>query len=250
MFFNLFSKNKDEYIVAYSKKLAEAALEDEMDGGILDELIQYGKDKGLNNKQLAQAQGMACDQVFEELYQNGYMTDEDLGLYQELIALCYMMKDDQKYRYTTIAKRCNAIYKIQEKGLLPRVNKDYANVKYREGENLHFATPAIWMERNGTCTKGTVIGKGTPFVAGTLKDTSNGSWKEVKGPGAFWITTDRVGFRGKNGSFTVELEDLDRAELDQGPLRIYEKGKEEPWAVKMDDYEMAGVILSQLLNRK
>ncbi len=248
MFFNLFTKNKDEFILAYAEKLSQAVLDDEMDG-VLDELISYGKEKGLSNKQIGQAQGMACDKVFEELYQNGYMTDEDLELYQELIAMCYLMKEDQKYRYTTIAKRCNAIYKIQEKGLLPKVNKDYANVKYRDGENLHFATPAIWMERNGDCTPGIVISKGHPFEAGTLTDPSNGSWKEIKGPGAFWITTDRVGYRGKNGSFTIELSDLDRAELDRGPLRIYEKGKEEPWAVKMDDYEMAGAILSQLLNK-
>ena len=249
MFFNLFSKNKDEYIIAYADKLAEAALHDDMDG-MLDELIAYGKDKGLNNKQLAQAQGMACDKVFEELYHNGYMDDEDFELYKELIALCYMMKDDQKYRYTTIAKRCNAVYKIQEKGMLPKVNKDYANVKYRDGENLHFATPAIWMERNGDLTEGIAIAKEKPFKAGTLDDPFNGSWKETKGPGAFWIPPDRIGYRGKNGSFTVELSDLDRVELNHGPLRVYEKGKEEPWAVKMDDYEMAGVILSQLLNKK
>ena len=142
MFFNLFSKNKDEYIKAYGEKLSKAALNDDMDD-TLEELIAYGKENGLSNKQIAQAQGMACDKVFEELYQNGYMTDEDMELYQELIAICYMMKEDQKYRYTTIAKRCNAIYKIQEKGLLPKVNKDYANVKYREGESLHFATPAL-----------------------------------------------------------------------------------------------------------
>ena len=55
---------------------------------------------------------------------------------KDLIDTCYMLKEDQKYKYTTISKRCNAIYKIQEKGLLPKVDPEFANVDYREGEDF------------------------------------------------------------------------------------------------------------------
>ena len=92
MFFDLFGKNKDEFITAYAGKLAEAVLEDALDEDVLEELIHYAKEKDLSNKQLASAQAMACDKVFEELYQEGYMTDEDYELYQSLIETCYMMK--------------------------------------------------------------------------------------------------------------------------------------------------------------
>ena len=55
--------------------------------------------------------------------------------------------------------------------------------------------------------------------------------------------------RGKKEAFTLEIADLDHAELDHGPLRFFEKGKEMPKAVRIDDYEMAGVILTNLLQR-
>lgn len=249
MFFNLFGKNKDEYMAAYAKKLSDAVLDDALDETVLEELIHYAKEKDLSNKQLASAQAMACDKVFEELYQEGYMTDEDYELYQSLIEACYMMKEKEKYRYQTIAKRCNAIYKIQEEGLLPKINPDYASVKYREGEALHFAASAKLMKLSGTNEKGLVISKDSPFRAGSLKDPSNGPWKEDI-QGAFWITTERVGFRGKNASFTLEIKDLDHAELDRGPLRFFEKGKEIPEAVRIDDYEMAGAILTNLFQKQ
>ena len=121
-------------------------------------------------------------------------------------------------------------------------------MKYREGEALHFAASAKLMKLSGTNEKGLVISKDSPFRAGSLKDPSNGPWKEEI-QGAFWITTERVGFRGKNAAFTLEIKDLDHAELDQGPLRLYEKGKDLPEAVRLDDYEMAGVILTNLLQR-
>ena len=39
MFFDLFGKNKDEFITAYAGKLAEAVLEDALDEDVLEELI-------------------------------------------------------------------------------------------------------------------------------------------------------------------------------------------------------------------
>lgn len=63
--FNLFGKNKDEFITAYAGKLAEAVLEDALDEDVLEELIHYAKEKDLSNKQLASAQAMACDKVLK-----------------------------------------------------------------------------------------------------------------------------------------------------------------------------------------
>ena len=121
-------------------------------------------------------------------------------------------------------------------------------MKYREGEALHFAASAKLMKLSGSNEKGLVISKDSPFRAGSLKDPSNGPWKEDSN-GALWITTERIGFRGKKEAFTLEIADLDHAELDHGPLRFFEKGKEIPKAVRIDDYEMAGVILTNLLQR-
>lgn len=161
-----------------------------------------------------------------------------------------MLKEDQKYKYTTISKRCNAIYKIQEKGLLPKVDPEFANVDYREGEDLHFAGPAKLMKEESGAEKlsGGVIAKGTFYkTGGPMVGESPKGWKE-NGPGVLWITTERIGYRGKKGKFTLEIEDLDHAELAKGLLLYYEKGEEHPEAVKLDDPGMAGLILSRIIN--
>ncbi len=163
MLFNLFGSNKkQEFIDGYAQKLADAAVEGEIDADLLEELIDYAREHDLSNKQLASAQALACDKAFEELFQNGYLDDDEYDLYKDLIDTCYMLKEDQKYKYTTISKRCNAIYKIQEKGLLPKVDPEFANVDYREGEDLHFAGPAKLMKEESGAEKlsGGVIAKG------------------------------------------------------------------------------------------
>lgn len=251
MLFNLFGSNKkQEFIDGYAQKLADAAVEGEIDADLLEELIDYAREHDLSNKQLASAQALACDKAFEELFQNGYLDDDEYDLYKDLIDTCYMLKEDQKYKYTTISKRCNAIYKIQEKGLLPKVDPEFANVDYREGEDLHFAGPAKLMKEESGAEKlsGGVIAKGTFYkTGGPMVGESPKGWKE-NGPGVLWITTERIGYRGKKGKFTLEIEDLDHAELAKGLLLYYEKGEEHPEAVKLDDPEMAGLILSRIIN--
>ena len=187
MLFNLFGSNKkQEFIEGYAQKLADAAVEGEIDADLLEELIDYAREHDLSNKQLASAQALACDKAFEELFQNGYLDDDEYDLYKDLIDTCYMLKEDQKYKYTTISKRCNAIYKIQEKGLLPKVDPEFANVDYREGEDLHFAGPAKLMKEESGAEKlsGGVIAKGTFYkTGGPMVGESPKGWKEN---GSLW----------------------------------------------------------------
>lgn len=247
MLFNLFGKGKEKEIEEYAKTLAEAVIKDEMDGDLLEELIDFAHDRDLGNKQLARAQAKACDIAFEAFYHDGLMTDEDYEQYAHLIEICYMLKDAEKYRYTTIAKRCNALYKITEKGLLPTIRKEYAAVDYREGENLHFASAAVLMESAGEPEpgQGIRIERGTPFRPGTEGKTGPG-WKE-KEKGAFFITTFRAGFRSKKEAVTLELADLDFAEI-QGNILCFFRKDGTACAVKLDDRELAGAVLSNILN--
>ena len=250
MFFNLFGSGKQEQIEEYAGKMAKAAIEDELDADMLEELIAFAKEKGLGNKQLAKAQALACDKAFEALYHDGYMDDDEYGLFADLLKLCYMMKEAEKYKYETISRRCNALFKIQEKGLLPKMDKEYANVKYRPGEELYFTsaarlmTPAKPVKREDSI----IIAPGKPFkVGGWENHEDKSAWKEGE-KGAFWMTSERLGFRSKEKKETIELSDLESAEIGQGPLCLYEKEKDAPLAVAIDDYEMVGAILSNLMN--
>lgn len=248
MFFNLFGSDKKQVIEDYAVRLADAAENDELDSDFMDTMIDWSKEKGLDAKQLARAQALACDKAFDRLYHEGYMDDYEFELYMDLVKFCYMMKEDAKYRYTTIAKRCNALYKIQEQGLMPTMKREYANIKYGEEEVLHFTSAGkagiFKKEEEG---KGISISRGTPFQVGDWKNDGGSGWKEGE-KGAFYITSDRIGFRGKTVRQESSLQVIDSVEIGKGPLVVHEKGKED-WAVFIDDYEMAGALLSNLFNR-
>lgn len=249
MFFNLFGGGKDQYIEEYASRMAEAAVNDELDADRLESFIAYAKEKDLGNKQLARAQALACDKAFEKLYHDGYMNDDEYGMFSDLLKLCYMMKEEAKYKYTTIAKRCNALYKIQEEGLMPTVSREYANVKYREGEELHFTAAGRLMKPKKPVTGPVLISRGHSFKVGQWENKEGKSLFEEGDKGAFWLTSERIGFRSRKERMETELSDVDRVETGQGPLCVYEKGKDSPWCVAIDDYEMAGALLSNLLNR-
>lgn len=100
--------------------MAEAAVNDELDADRLESFIAYAKEKDLGNKQLARAQALACDKAFEKLYHDGYMNDDEYGMFSDLLKLCYMMKEEAKYKYTTIAKGAMPSIKSRRRGLCPR----------------------------------------------------------------------------------------------------------------------------------
>ena len=253
MLFNLFGSNKkQEFIEGYAQKLADAAVEGEIDADLLEELIDYAREHDLSNKQLASAQALACDKAFEELFQNGYLDDDEYDLYKDLIDTCYMLKEDQKYKYTTISKRCNAIYKIQEKGLLPKVDPEFANVDYREGEDLHFAGPAKLMKEESGAEKlsGGVIAKGTFYkTGGPMVGESPKGWKE-NGPGVLWITTERIGYRGKKGKFTLEIEIMPNLPRDFFFTMKREKNIRKPSSLTIRKWQDSSFPVSSTVRRK
>ena len=253
MLFNLFGSNKkQEFIEGYAQKLADAAVEGEIDADLLEELIDYAREHDLSNKQLASAQALACDKAFEELFQNGYLDDDEYDLYKDLIDTCYMLKEDQKYKYTTISKRCNAIYKIQEKGLLPKVDPEFANVDYREGEDLHFAGPAKLMKEESGAEKlsGGVIAKGTFYkTGGPMVGESPKGWKE-NGPGVLWITTERIGYRGKKGKFTLEISIMPNLPRDFFFTMKREKNIRKPSSLTIRKWQDSSFPVSSTVRRK
>ncbi len=120
-------------------------------------------------------------------------------------------------------------------------------MKYREGEALHFAASAKLMKLSGTNEKGLVISKDSPFRREASRIPAMVLGRRDSN-GALWITTERIGFRGKKEAFTLEIADLDHAELDHGPLR-FEGERNAESRPQSIDYEMAGVILTNLLQR-
>ena len=65
----------------------------------------------------------------------------------------------------------NALYKIQEEGLMPTMKREYTNVKYREGEKLHYTSAGCLV------TPQKPLAKGSGFVIAPGKTFRVGNWE-------------------------------------------------------------------------
>lgn len=248
MLFGLFGKQKNEEIALYAKIMTDAAEEGTLEEH-LEDLIQLAREKKLNDKELGKAQEQALVNVFESFCENGMLSDEDFSDYRALLDACYMVGETKKYKYTTIAKRCNGLYKIQKKGILPTMNQEYANIRYASDEKLHFAASASLLARKKGETPrvtGTSITRKAPYKAGALPlgNSSNG-WRKADS-GVFWMTTTRIGFHSGKTDVDIPLSSVEEIRIGEGVLQIF--STEGITTIKTTDYDMAGAIVSNLLS--
>lgn len=247
MLFGWFGKNNDEAIAVYVKAMTGA-----VEAGTLEEqlenLIHLAHEKKLSDKDLRKAQEQVLSDVFDLFCKGGMLSDEDFSDYKELLDACYMVGEKKKYEYTTIAKRCNALYKIQEKRLLPTMNREYANIRYADDERLHFAAAAellSWKQGEAPLVKGARIAGGVPYKAGKLSfGKFSDGWKR-EDTGVFWITSDRAGFHSGKKDVDIPLEEIKSITIGEGVLQLVSPGG--ITSVKINDYDMAGAIFSNLI---
>lgn len=247
MLFGLFGKRKDEEIAAYAKMMTDAAEEGTLEEH-LEDLIQLAREKKLSGKELGKAQEQALVNVFESFCESGMMSDEDYSDYRALLDACYMVGETKKYEYTTIAKRCNGLYKIQKKNILPTMKREYANIHYDQDEKLHFAASAsllVWKKGETPYVKGAGISRGTPYKAGALSLTKPSDGWQRQDAGVFWMTSKRIGFHSGKTDVDIPLSAAESMRIGEGVLQIL--GREGITTIQITDYDMAGAIFSNLL---
>ncbi|MCP0912885.1 MULTISPECIES: hypothetical protein [Legionella] len=66
--------------------------------------------------------------------------------------------------------------------------------------------------------------------------------------GVFYITNQRIGFLGAKKQFTIKHSKIISFNLSQDGLLVFKEGKENPYILKMDDYEVIAGILSFIVN--
>ena len=104
MLFNLFGSNKkQEFIDGYAQKLADAAVEGEIDADLLEELIDYAREHDLSNKELASAQALACDKVTSKSTTN-YFTNNIIFVFSRTGT--WMMTSMTSTRISSIPATC------------------------------------------------------------------------------------------------------------------------------------------------
>ena len=72
----------------------------------------------------------------------------------------------------------------------------------------------------------------------------------VDDTGYFYITSERVGFHGQRKQFTIALNKIISVELRPEGLFLFKDGRELPFILTLNDYEVPLRMTSLLLGRK
>ena len=67
--------------------------------------------------------------------------------------------------------------------------------------------------------------------------------------GVFYITNIKIGFIGEKKHFSVNLNKVFSIDLSENGLRIFKEGRENPFMLFLEDYQVPLCIMSFLLNR-
>ncbi len=158
-------------------------------------------------------------------------------------------------------KSFNKFYTLAllDNGIMPTVSREHhdLNMVFKEGEVMHFGQAAVLRKFRRVTTRvnygglsaSIKIAKGLRYRVGSMGVSSQST--EVLSPedtGGLYFTSERVVFAGHRKRFEIPYAKVSAFELKPEGLFIFKTGKETPYILTMDDYEVPLAIVSHIMN--
>lgn len=239
----------------YFSKLKHFLSDNKLSDNEKNELKEISEQYGLSEGELKDVQGKALNITYSALSNDRRITEEEKDILQELINYFNLEKKDIKWDHKTFSKFYTLA--LIDKGVLPEIKDHDLDVFFKENEKLHWACAATLKKVHKVTERvnyrglgGSIkIMKGVRYRMGSL-NVSTGTKESLANEdiGSFWITSTRIGFKGKIKNFTIHYSKILSFELNSNGLMIMKEGKETPYIVGLDDYEVPCAMLSFILN--
>ena len=255
LFTKIFRSPKRKGLDLYSQKVKELLVDGNLSGDDKTILEQIKKDHNLTDKDVEKYNLIGFKMFFDKITDDSRITEterkelvkiySDLNLSTENLA--YNQSDFNKY-YT--------LHLIDE-GKLPTIDVPNLNVNLKTGEKLHYINKAF-IVKNKSVTKGynysgfsgsIKIAKGIRYRVGSIKVAPQKvNVMMTDDAGTFYLTTENLGYIGLNKHFCISYDKISSLDVRDGFLYLYKKGKEGPFIISMDDFELPLAIVSYKIN--
>ncbi|HHV6060376.1 TPA: hypothetical protein ACULYW_001747 [Legionella pneumophila] len=147
-----------------------------------------------------------------------------------------------------------------EEGSLPKIDSNHHNINliFKKGEVLHFGAEAAVRKlcsvtkrvRYGGLSCSIRIMKGVRYRLGSVGfQAVKQEILKTEDSGVFYITSQRIGFIGNRKQFSIPFNKLVSLDLTAEGLFIFKSGKETPYIIALNDYEVALAMISFILNK-
>lgn len=248
--------SEKEGIQQYRKILTHFLKDGVIDPLELEQLGYIENKYELTKEEIRKIQRKALSTYFSEIISDQRISEEERKSLQDLLNLFSLKTDeinfDQKIfnKYYTLG--------LIEQGSLPSIeNKDDLNIIFKPDEILHFGAPSqlnkikkVTKRINYAGWTGSIkIMKGVRYRIGSIGvQTKTQEILAIEDIGIIYITSQRIGFKGNKKQFNILLNKILSFELFAEGLFIFKQGRETPYILTLEDYELPLGILSFLLN--
>ena len=223
------------------------------------ELDQVISDYKLPNKNIIQIKKDAFVSAYNKLTKDSRLTKDELDLLQDLLNYLDFGIGDTNLDLNLFRKYVNLA--TIESGVLPDVTnaENNPNVVFKTDEILHYRSYAALRKlkritksvQYGGFTASVKITRGLRYRVGNIKvGRTTTDVLTIEDHGMFYITNLRIGHFGQHKQFAVPFEKISSLELRSDGLYIFKEGKEQPYIVTTDDYEVPLAITSFIMNKE
>lgn len=252
--FLLKQKGTKEYQEVLTQYLSDGVLSDEE----MTKLKELQEEFGLSDEDVKKLQEIGVSGYLQQVSSDERITDDEKESLEVIMTYFGLEPKDIAFDQASF----NKFYSLAliDKGILPIVASGNHNLNliFKTGEILHYGQNATLRKLKNVTTRvnysgltGSVkIMRGLRYRVGSIKVGCETN--EIYAPedtGGFYLTNQCIGFLGSRKQFSIPYEKIGSFEIGPGGLRIFKDGKETPYIVTLDDYEVSLAIISNLLNR-
>ncbi len=235
-------------------------LSDFLSDGILDEnekreLKEFAETNNIKEEELLTAHKKAGSLLFQNISSDGKITDDEKRSLEELLSYFNVRTEDFNFDQ----KAFNKFYALGliDKGILPNIKDHDVDVVFKKGEILHWACPGALRKYKNVINRVNYGGpavsikimKGVRYRFGSVGFSTQSTEHLInEDVGSFFITNSRIGFRGERKNFAVPLSKVYSFQLTPAGLEIVKEGKETPYIIGLEDYDVPCMMISQIIN--
>lgn len=244
---------------AYRDALADVLSDDFVSEEELAKLSKVGGDLDLSATEVHAAHVEACRALWIRYSADDRMSQEEKAALQDTTGALDVQLEEIGFDQGKF-NRAHLLDRL-EKGIGP-VEMDRIEglpVILKPGERYLWCCPSALRKYKTVTTRVSYssvttsirIMKGVRWRTGSFRPrVSRSEYLGVDDTGWLWLSTDRVGFHGQRKHFSFKYSQMASFEATEEGLRIAKQGREAPYLILPDEFDVPCAVISWVLNQR
>jgi hypothetical protein len=241
----------------YEAKLTQALQDGTISSGESQDLKETLDHYGLGKKELLAIQQKAFALTFGQTISDKKISEEEKKALEALVNYFGLSLDEIRFdqrafnKYYTLG--------LLDKGIFPQMESDGTGIILKKEEKVHWLCAAQTLRHKsvtqrinyGGLTGSVRIAKGLRYRVGSLNVSRvTSDVLTVEDTGLLWITNKRIGFKGAKKDFAIAYEKVLSFDVSSAGMVIAKEGRDTPYIIAPDDFDVPCAVLSALINQE